>query len=89
MNAYSGTLALVTVFLTSWPLLAGATEMPAVGSVAPDFTLPAHDGSKVKLSALRGTGVVLYFYPKFADVKAAVHSREVLAALDALAAAGQ
>jgi len=30
-------------------LLAAATEMPAVGSVAPDFTLPAQDGSKVQL----------------------------------------
>jgi peroxiredoxin Q/BCP len=45
-------------------LLAAATEMPAVGSVAPDFTLPAQDGSKVQLSALRGTWVVLYFYPR-------------------------
>lgn len=34
------------------------------GSKAPDFTLPADDGSKVKLSALRGKPVVLYFYPK-------------------------
>ena len=34
------------------------------GSRAPDFTLPADDGSKVKLSALRGKPVVLYFYPK-------------------------
>ena len=31
---------------------------------APDFTLPADDGSKVKLSDLRGKPVVLYFYPK-------------------------
>ncbi len=30
----------------------------------PDFTLPADDGSKVKLSDLRGKPVVLYFYPK-------------------------
>jgi len=34
------------------------------GQKAPDFTLPADDGSKVKLSALRGSPVVLYFYPK-------------------------
>lgn len=34
------------------------------GAKAPDFTLPADDGSKVKLSALRGQPVVLYFYPK-------------------------
>jgi len=38
--------------------------VPAVGSVAPDFTLPADDGSMVCLSELRGQRVVLYFYPK-------------------------
>jgi peroxiredoxin Q/BCP len=31
---------------------------------APDFTLPADDGSKVKLKDLRGSPVVLYFYPR-------------------------
>jgi peroxiredoxin Q/BCP len=34
------------------------------GSKAPDFTLPTHDGTKLKLSSLRGKPVVLYFYPK-------------------------
>lgn len=34
------------------------------GQKAPDFTLTADDGSKVKLSAQRGSPVVLYFYPK-------------------------
>jgi len=34
------------------------------GDKAPDFTLAADDGSKVKLSSLRGQPVVLYFYPK-------------------------
>ena len=34
------------------------------GTKAPDFTLPADDGTKVKLSTLRGQPVVLYFYPK-------------------------
>ena len=34
------------------------------GSKAPDFTLSADDGSKVKLSSLKGQPVVLYFYPK-------------------------
>ena len=38
--------------------------VPAIGSVAPDFTLPADDGSTVRLSDLRGQRVVLYFYPK-------------------------
>ena len=34
------------------------------GSKAPSFTLAADDGSKVKMSSLKGTPVVLYFYPK-------------------------
>lgn len=34
-----------------------------VGDTAPDFTLPATDGSKVTLSALRGKTVVLAFFP--------------------------
>jgi len=34
------------------------------GTKAPDFTLPADDGSKIRLSALRGQPVVLYFYPR-------------------------
>ena len=36
----------------------------AVGTKAPDFTLLTHDGTKLKLSSLRGRPVVLYFYPK-------------------------
>lgn len=35
-----------------------------VGKKAPDFTLVADDGAKVKLSSLRGQPVVLYFYPR-------------------------
>ncbi len=34
------------------------------GKKAPDFTLPADNGTKVKLSSLRGNPVVLYFYPR-------------------------
>jgi peroxiredoxin Q/BCP len=33
------------------------------GDDAPDFTVKAHDGSTVKLSALRGKRVLLWFYP--------------------------
>lgn len=33
------------------------------GDAAPDFTLPAHDGSTVSLRDLRGKWVVLWFYP--------------------------
>jgi peroxiredoxin Q/BCP len=38
--------------------------MPAVGDIAPDFTLKDDKGQSVTLSALRGRHVVLYFYPK-------------------------
>jgi peroxiredoxin Q/BCP len=35
-----------------------------VGEPAPDFELTSDSGTKVKLSALRGQRVVVYFYPK-------------------------
>ncbi len=38
--------------------------MLKTGSIAPDFTLTADDGSAVSLSDFRGHKVVLYFYPK-------------------------
>ena len=34
------------------------------GTTAPDFELPDQNGHPVKLSALRGRPVVLYFYPR-------------------------
>jgi len=36
----------------------------APGDTAPDFTLAADDGKKLKLSSFKGRPVVLYFYPK-------------------------
>ena len=35
----------------------------AVGSAAPDFTLPDETGKPVTLSSFRGKSVVLVFYP--------------------------
>jgi len=34
------------------------------GKKAPDFSLPADGGENLKLSAFKGSPVVLYFYPK-------------------------
>ena len=39
------------------------SDWPEPGTKAPAFTLPADDGSTVKLSDLKGSPVVLYFYP--------------------------
>ncbi|MFL5616528.1 MAG: redoxin domain-containing protein [Gemmatimonadaceae bacterium] len=36
---------------------------PAVGTVAPDFTLPSTSGERVTLSQLRGKRVLLAFFP--------------------------
>lgn len=38
-------------------------DWPLENTKAPAFTLAAHDGSKLKLSDLKGSSVVLYFYP--------------------------
>jgi peroxiredoxin Q/BCP len=38
--------------------------MPAIGDLAPDFTLPTDGGGNFTLSAVRGKPVVVYFYPK-------------------------
>jgi len=37
---------------------------PAVGGMAPDFSLAAQDGSLVRPADYRGRWVLLYFYPK-------------------------
>jgi peroxiredoxin Q/BCP len=37
---------------------------PAAGAVAPTFTLPDDGGNEVSLEDLRGSWVVLYWYPK-------------------------
>jgi peroxiredoxin Q/BCP len=38
--------------------------MIATGEKAPDFEAPQHDGTPFRLSSVRGSPVVLYFYPK-------------------------
>jgi peroxiredoxin Q/BCP len=53
----------VTSFVVS-PLLCFAGDAPAVGSVAPEFTLNSQEGTPVSLKDYRGQWVVLYFYPK-------------------------
>ena len=40
-----------------------ASSLPAVGTPAPDFTLPSTSGADVTLSKLRGKNVLLAFFP--------------------------
>lgn len=40
------------------------TERLEAGAVAPDFTLTDQNGDAVSLSSLRGSKVILYFYPE-------------------------
>jgi mycoredoxin-dependent peroxiredoxin len=42
---------------------ATAASVPAIGTAAPDFTLPSTSGSDVTLSKLRGKNVLLAFFP--------------------------
>ena len=43
---------------------AAAADMAAVGTAAPNFTLPSQENKPVSLSDYKGKWVVLYFYPK-------------------------
>jgi len=41
-----------------------APAIPKIGEPAPDFQLPDQHGHPITLSKLKGTKIVLYFYPK-------------------------
>ncbi|MBW2464872.1 MAG: peroxiredoxin [Deltaproteobacteria bacterium] len=43
---------------------APAAAAPGVGDRAPDFTAPDQNAQSVSLASLRGSAVVLYFYPR-------------------------
>jgi thioredoxin-dependent peroxiredoxin len=56
--------AFCVVLLSLTPLMLFAGSAPAIGSMAPEFTLNSQEGSPVSLKDYRGKWVVLYFYPK-------------------------
>jgi peroxiredoxin Q/BCP len=59
--------ALVAVLVAVAALIsvrAASQTLPAIGQLAPGFTLSSQDGSQISLANFRGKWVVLYFYPK-------------------------
>ena len=56
--------------------------MPSIGDMAPDFTLTAQDKSSVSLSEMRGSRVILAFYPA---AFTGVCTKEMCAVSDGLA----
>jgi peroxiredoxin Q/BCP len=60
----------------------------APGDAAPDFTLPAADGSTVTLSELRGRHVVVYFYPRASTPGCTTQACDFRDNLESLQAAG-
>lgn len=59
-----GWIALVVAVSALLAVSLPGAPVPAVGSVAPGFTLKSQDGNPVTLSQFRGKWVVLYFYPR-------------------------
>jgi peroxiredoxin Q/BCP len=57
-------LAMAYPAIHSPAIHADEQPLPAVGSVAPDFTLNSQEGTPISLHSFRGKWVVLYFYPK-------------------------
>ncbi len=45
-------------------MVSKTTGIPEAGKKAPAFALPSSQGEKIRLSALKGSPVVLYFYPR-------------------------
>jgi len=63
--ALAAALVLLVQPLLDAPAMQGDDQaIPAVGAMAPDFTLPSQEGTPISLHSLRGKWVVLYFYPK-------------------------
>ncbi|MGB7462204.1 MAG: peroxiredoxin [Candidatus Acidiferrum sp.] len=68
MTVFFGAVAVIAVAFLIVVSMASRSRAgdnaPAVGSVAPDFTLNSQEGKPVSLHDFKGKWVVLYFYPK-------------------------
>jgi peroxiredoxin Q/BCP len=54
---------MILTIVTVMAALQACAEPPAIGAVAPDFTLPAQDARPISLKDYRQKWVVLYFSP--------------------------
>ncbi len=64
------------------------SSLPRPGEMAPEFTLPQDGGDDVTLSALRGSRVVVFFYPRDNTPGCTTEALEFTAAAPAFAQAG-
>jgi thioredoxin-dependent peroxiredoxin len=66
MKAVSMSSAVIAVLAVGSAIgfSSAASNAPAVGVAAPDFTLNSQEGKAVSLHDFKGKWVVLYFYPK-------------------------
>ena len=64
MTKYFLIFAMLLAGLVMSNSVAALGEAPAVGSVAPEFSLTTNEGKPASLKDFRGQWVVLYFYPK-------------------------
>ena len=64
MTKYLLIFALFVVGLIAVGSVGATTDAPAVGTVAPEFSLATNEGKQAALKDFRGKWVVLYFYPK-------------------------
>lgn len=67
MHGWKIAAAVIVVALASFgasQMFAASEPVPQVGQMAPNFTLPSQNGSKISLDQYRGKWVVVYFYPK-------------------------
>jgi len=76
MNTFSGSIALAAMVLISWPRFARATEMPAVGTLAPDFTLVGEDLQDVSLATFKGKKKILNIVPSLDTSVCATSARK-------------
>ncbi|MEO1614135.1 MAG: peroxiredoxin, partial [Pseudomonadota bacterium] len=60
----------------------------AIGDAAPDFTMPTNGGGSVSLADVKGSKVVLYFYPKDDTPGCTTEAIDFTADLAAFKAAG-